>query len=238
MDGDALPLSVGDGGNCLLSVLQVAIQRVSALRLPERNSETFGRVSRKLLGRNTLEGLAPVSIPPLFLGVAMGEATRITLLDRVRQTQAGDSWDEFAAVYDAMIQAWLRQQAIPDADADDIRQEVMQTVVQEIANFDHNGRPGAFRNWLRRITANRMRRLWQKRGRRSDDDAGADIGAMADQLEDDASRLTHVWDADHDRFVLNRLLALLNGRFSAKSLAAFRRLAIACFARSRSLARG
>jgi RNA polymerase sigma factor (sigma-70 family) len=156
----------------------------------------------------------------------MGEATRITLLDRVRQTQAGDSWDEFAAVYDAMIQAWLRQQAIPDADADDIRQEVMQTVVQEIANFDHNGRPGAFRNWLRRITANRMRRLWQKRGRRSDDDAGADIGAMADQLEDDASRLTHVWDADHDRFVLNRLLALLNGRFSAKSLAAFRRLAI------------
>jgi RNA polymerase sigma factor (sigma-70 family) len=156
----------------------------------------------------------------------MGEATRITLLDRVRQTQAGDSWDEFAAVYDAMILAWLRQQAIPDADADDIRQEVMQTVVQEIANFDHNGRPGAFRNWLRRITANRMRRLWQKRGRRSDDDAGADIGAMADQLEDDASRLTHVWDADHDRFVLNRLLALLNGRFSAKSLAAFRRLAI------------
>lgn len=156
----------------------------------------------------------------------MGEATRITLLDRVRQSQAGDSWDEFTAVYDALILAWLRQQAIPDADADDIRQEVMQTVVQEIAHFDHNGRPGAFRNWLRRITANRMRRLWQKRGRRSGDDAGADIGAMADQLEDDASRLTHVWDADHDRFVLNRLLALLNGRFSAKSLAAFRRLAI------------
>src|SRR5690606_20122673 len=109
-----------------------------------------------------------------------GEATRITLLDRVRQPQAGDSWDEFAAVYDALILAWLRQQAITDADADDIRQEVMQTVVQEIANFDHNGRPGAFRNWLRRITANRMRRLWQKRGRRSGDDLGADVGALAD----------------------------------------------------------
>ena len=156
----------------------------------------------------------------------MGEATRITLLDRVRQTQAGDSWDEFAAVYDALILSWLRQQAISDADADDIRQEVMQTVIQEIANFDHNGRPGAFRNWLRRITANRMRRLWQKRGPRSSDDAGADVGALAAELEDDASRLTHVWDADHDRFVLNRMLALLNGRFSAKSLAAFRRLAI------------
>jgi RNA polymerase sigma factor (sigma-70 family) len=156
----------------------------------------------------------------------MGEATRLTLLDRVRQNQAGDSWDEFAAVYDALILSWLRQQAIADADADDIRQEVMQIVVKEIGRFDHNGRPGAFRNWLRQITANRMRRLWQQRVRRSADYAGADIGELANQLEDDASRLTHVWDADHDRFVLNRLLGLLTGRFSAKSLAAFRRLAI------------
>lgn len=156
----------------------------------------------------------------------MSEATRITLLDRVRQTQSGDSWDEFVAVYDALILAWLRQQAITDADADDIRQEVMQTVVQEIGRFDHNGRRGAFRNWLRRITANRMRRLWQKRQRRPGDSTGADIGDLANQLEDDASRLTHVWEADHDRFVLNRLLGMLTGRFSQKSLAAFRRLAI------------
>lgn len=156
----------------------------------------------------------------------MGEVTRITLLDRVRKSQSGDSWEEFVTVYDALILAWLRQQAIPDADAEDIRQEVMQTVVQEISRFDHNGRPGAFRNWLRRITANRMRRLWQHRQRRSADYAGADIGELADQLEDDASRLTHVWDSDHDRFVLNRLLGMLTGRFSQKSLAAFRRLAI------------
>lgn len=158
----------------------------------------------------------------------MGEATRITLLERVRQTQTGDSWAEFASVYDALIFAWLRRQSIGDADALDIRQEVMQTVIQEIGRFDHNGRPGAFRNWLRQITANRMRRLWQQRQRRAatSGSGGADLAALADQLDDDSSRLTHVWDADHDRFVLNRLLGLLAGRFSPKSLAAFRRLAI------------
>ncbi|WP_197526354.1 RNA polymerase sigma factor [Botrimarina colliarenosi] len=150
----------------------------------------------------------------------------MTLLDRVRQTQTGESWTEFVSVYEALISAWLRQQALSEADADDIRQEVMQTVVQEIGRFDHNGRPGAFRNWLRRITANRMRRLWQTRQRRAADYAGADFGEIAEQLEDDASRLTHVWDADHDRFVLNRLIGMLNGRFSPTSLAAFRRLAI------------
>lgn len=156
----------------------------------------------------------------------MSEATRITLLDRVRQTQTGNSWAEFVSVYDALISSWLRQQSIADADADDIRQEVMQTVVKEIGAFDHNGRTGAFRSWLRRITANRMRRLWQQRDRRAGSLPCTDLGSLAEQLDDDASRLTHVWDADHDRFVLNRLLGMLNGRFAPKSLAAFRRLAI------------
>ncbi len=156
----------------------------------------------------------------------MSEATRITLLERVRHTQAGESWTEFAAVYDSLIASWLKKQGISDADADDIRQEVMQTVVIEIVNFDHNGRTGAFRTWLRRITANRMRRHWSQRCRRVSTHSAVDLGELADQLNDDASRLTHVWEADHDRFVLNRLLGLLNGRFSPRSLAAFRRLAI------------
>lgn len=157
----------------------------------------------------------------------MGEPTRITLLERVQRTQTGDSWAEFAAVYDALISSWLRQQAIPAADADDIRQEVMQTVVKEIGGFNHNGRTGAFRNWLRKITANRMRRLWQKKKRRPADYGGVDAGELADQLDDDKSRLTIRWDAEHDRFVLNQLLGLIAGRFAPKSLTAFRRIAIA-----------
>lgn len=156
----------------------------------------------------------------------MGESTRITLLERVRQTQTGDSWTEFTAVYDGLIYGWLRRQGVINADADDIRQEVMTTVVQEISHFEHNGRPGAFRNWMRRITANRMRRLWRSRANRPADYTGPDVGELADQLEDDTSRLTLIWEADHNRFVLARLLGMLSGRFSDKSLAIFRRIAI------------
>ena len=72
-----------------------------------------------------------------------------------------------------------------------------------------------------------MRRLWQHRQRRPVDHAGPDVGELAAELEDDGSRLTLVWEAEHDRFVLNRLLGMLQGRFSKKSLTAFRRLAIA-----------
>ncbi|MEN0109818.1 MAG: sigma-70 family RNA polymerase sigma factor [Planctomycetota bacterium] len=156
----------------------------------------------------------------------MSEPTRVTLLERVRATQTGDSWNEFARVYDALIVGWLRQQGVADADADDVRQEVMQTVVTEIGRFDHNGRRGAFRRWLRQITANRLHRLWRSRSRKPQPGSGVDLGELADQLEDDRSRMTLRWDAAHDKFVLEELLAALESRFSAKSLTAFRRLAI------------
>lgn len=156
----------------------------------------------------------------------MGESTRITLLERVRATQAGESWSEFVSVYDSLIGSWLRQQGFSSADVDDVRQEVLQTVVEEIARFNHNGRKGAFRNWLRRITVNRMRRHWRQKQRRSADYEGPDVEELAKQLDDDSSRMTLAWDIDHDRFVLNRMLGMLEGRFSNKSLTAFRRLAL------------
>ncbi|MEQ8849507.1 sigma-70 family RNA polymerase sigma factor [Botrimarina sp.] len=157
----------------------------------------------------------------------MGDLTRITLLDRVQQAQSGEPWEEFVRVYDGLIASWLRSQRINDADADDIRQEVMQAVVRDIPRFQHSGRPGAFRAWLRRITANRMRRLWQQRSRSRAEWGGLDVSEIADLLEDDSSRLTLAWDRDHDKFVLNRMLGMLHGRFSQQSLTAFRRLAIA-----------
>lgn len=157
----------------------------------------------------------------------MGELTRITLLESVRQAQSGEPWEEFVRVYDGLIASWLRSQGVNDADADDIRQEVMQAVIKDIPNFQHSGRPGAFRAWLRRITANRMRRLWQKRQRSGSGSGRVDVSEIANQLEDDSSRLTLAWDRDHDQFVLNRLLGMLQGRFSHQSLTAFRRLAIA-----------
>ena len=120
----------------------------------------------------------------------MSDKTRLSLLDRVRDTETGDSWNEFLAVYDGLIDGWLRKQGVAGPDADDIRQEVLETVFRAIGGFDHNGRPGAFRNWLRTITANRMRRLWRRRVSQTADYAGPDVAQLADQLADPDSRLT------------------------------------------------
>ena len=59
----------------------------------------------------------------------MVNQTRVSLLGRVQETTAGQSWSEFSEMYDGLIQGWLYRQGVQSQDADDIRQEVMTKMV-------------------------------------------------------------------------------------------------------------
>lgn len=153
----------------------------------------------------------------------MANETQLSMLARVQQTQVGQSWNEFAQMYDGMIQGWLARHGVQAQDADDIRQEVMTIVLRKIGDFEHNGRPGAFRAWLKSITSNCLRDFWKKNRRAI---GGPDLGEMAAQLEDDSSDQSLLWNAEHDRYIINHLLAEISQRLSEKSVSIFRRIAI------------
>ena len=87
------------------------------------------------------------------VGKQMANETRLSILARVQETTFGDSWSEFSAMYDDLIKGWLYRRGVQAQDADDIRQEVMTVVLRRIGSFEHNGRTGAFRAWLRMITS-------------------------------------------------------------------------------------
>ncbi|MEM1069689.1 MAG: sigma-70 family RNA polymerase sigma factor [Planctomycetota bacterium] len=154
----------------------------------------------------------------------MANETQLSMLARVQQTTVGQSWNEFAELYDGMIHGWLARQGVQSQDADDIRQEVMTVVLRRIGGFEHNGREGAFRAWLKMITSNCLRDFWKKKSRRGG--GGPDLGEMAAQLEDESSNLSSRWDAEHDRYVLNHLLDQISERLSEKSVQIFRRVAV------------
>lgn len=154
----------------------------------------------------------------------MMPVTRQSLLERVRNTSAGESWNEFVQIYDGLILNWLRKQGVSYNDAEDVRQEIMAAVCQEIAKFQHNGRKGAFRSWLRIITSNRMQRLWQKR--KSEGEVSNQLERLASELEDNSSRLTLTWDQQHDLYLLESFLEQLSERFSQQSIEIFRRVGL------------
>ena len=154
----------------------------------------------------------------------MREPTSVSLLCRVRDQADTESWREFAELYYDVIQRWLCAQGVHPHDADDVAQEVMSYVSNQLSSFEHNGRRGAFRSWLRRITSNRLREFWRKRDRRRT--TGPDLGEMADELAERDSALSQVWKVEHDRYVLDHLLATVADRFQGSSLAAFRRVVL------------
>jgi RNA polymerase sigma-70 factor (ECF subfamily) len=151
--------------------------------------------------------------------------TPISLLERLRLAPDPASWQRFVALYTPLIAGWLRRQDVQAADIDDLTQEVLGTLVRELPQFRHDLRRGAFRRWLRNITINRLRSFW--RARRPAPVGGNDSREqMLEQLEDPDSDLSRLWDEEHDRHVVRRLLELIEPEFEPATWRAFQMLVL------------
>lgn len=133
------------------------------------------------------------------------------------------------SIYEPLIAGWIARSGIEESAVSDITQEVLQVVSVELPKFEHNGRTGAFRSWLKLISINRCRRYWDSKKRevhlspQVNRDTGSDI---LDQLEDPKSELSKQWDREHDQYVLGRLLELMKSEFDATSFGVFSRITI------------
>ena len=151
------------------------------------------------------------------------EETRPSLLIRAQAGDAG-AWGDLCELYRPLIVGWLRRQAVPDGEVDDLVQEIFLAVVRGLPSFSHSGRRGAFRSWLRTIASNYSCDYWKSPARRAapgDDAAAVALGL----LEDPDSPLNRYWDEEHDRYVLRCLLELAELEFEPTTVRAFRRAA-------------
>lgn len=153
-------------------------------------------------------------------------STSVSLLDRLSGDLRSDSWQQFADLYTPLLRKWLSRYGVQESDADDLIQEVLLVVTRELPAFRHNSRPGAFRSWLRAIVVNRLREYWRARAKRPIAAGGSDFAHQLDQLQDDDSSLSRMFEEDHDRHLIRRLLALTETKFEPTTWQAFRRLTI------------
>jgi RNA polymerase sigma-70 factor (ECF subfamily) len=152
--------------------------------------------------------------------------TSISLLDRLREQPDVLSWQRLVDLYSPLIHGWLRYYAVQPPDADDLVQEVLSTLVHELPRFHHDRRAGAFRCWLRTIAVNRLRAFWRARQARPVATGDSDVVRQLEQLEDPNSGLSRLWDEEHDRHILNRLLELIEPEFAPATWQAFRRITL------------
>jgi RNA polymerase sigma-70 factor (ECF subfamily) len=149
------------------------------------------------------------------------QETSASLLDRLRTQPDPVSWQRLVDLYTPLLRDWLRRYSLQQADADDVIQEVLTAVVREMPEFVHNQHKGAFRRWLRTIMVNRLRNFWRTRNKAAAT-GDSNVAGMLAELEDPTSALSRLWDQQHDRYVVHRLLEMIEPDFTQSTWRAFR----------------
>jgi RNA polymerase sigma-70 factor, ECF subfamily len=151
--------------------------------------------------------------------------TSLSLLDRLKAARPESSdWNRLQGVYLPMIQRWLgRVPGLGDESAD-LAQEILVVVFREVPRFDRQ-REGSFRAWLRQVTVNKVRNYRRQRQRRPV--VGLDpADGFLERLSDPNGDLAREWDRDHDKHVVEKLLAVVQPDFNPTTWEAFRQFGV------------
>lgn len=89
--------------------------------------------------------------------------TSIALLESLVDRSNQQAWEQFFNAYGPRMENWLVRHGVSPKLASDIRQESLQTLLEELPKFQHNDNRGAFRLWIDRIAQNAWRRVARRR---------------------------------------------------------------------------
>jgi RNA polymerase sigma-70 factor, ECF subfamily len=151
--------------------------------------------------------------------------TSVSLLDRLKAAGPDASdWNRLHGVYLPLIERWLGRVPGLGAESADLAQEVLVVVFRELPRFERQ-RQGSFRAWLRQVTVNKIRNYRRQRHRRAA--AGLDPATgFLERLANPNDDLAREWDQDHDKHVVQKLLAIVQPDFNPTTWEAFQRFGI------------
>src|SRR5205823_5490735 len=83
-------------------------------------------------------------------------ATRPSLLVRLRDVQDHAAWGDFVQLYAPAVYHFARRKGLQDADAADLTQDVLRSVMGAIGRLDFDPERGLFRSWLFTLAHRRL----------------------------------------------------------------------------------
>jgi RNA polymerase sigma-70 factor (ECF subfamily) len=151
------------------------------------------------------------------------ELTQPSLLSRVRDPSNDAAWREFEAKYRELLVRFCRRQGWQLADAEDLVQTVMASLVKSLPGFVYDKARGRFRDYLYRAVRNAM----SQRSARPKERAGAldmDEGAWpgAASVEDDPA-LVAAWEQEWVHHHYRMAMVGVRKSFEARSVEVFER---------------
>ena len=161
---------------------------------------------------------APMKADPPLL------ETRSSLINRLKATINGESWEVFFNTYWELIYSVARRKGLSEADSQDIVQETILKVHKSLDRFQYNRKRGSFKGWLRTITRSRLAEHYKKKQRqpltqqpREDED-----DPLANLADLQGPELDRIWSEEWSRSLIQRSLAFLKQKVSLKQYQIFK----------------
>ena len=144
-------------------------------------------------------------------------STRLSLLIRIQNHDDWESWNEFAEIYIPLIHRFACRQGLQEADAADLVQEVLRSVMRSIRKLKYDRNRGTFRGWLFQIARNKLKNHFGNVQRQPQ--GTGDVAMLADRLVD--SELNDMWERDYEQRVFEWAADQVRTRFSQCTWLAF-----------------
>ena len=158
-----------------------------------------------------------------------GIPTRQSLLSRLKNWDDDESWKVFFDTYWRLIYSAAVRSGLNDAEAQDVVQETVISVLKSIQNFRYDSSKGSFKGWLLQLTRRRIvdQRRKQQRGpgnfrHQNTNDRANDETDFLERIPDPAGGdLEAIWDAEWERNLLDAALDRVKKKVDLKQFQIF-----------------
>jgi RNA polymerase sigma-70 factor, ECF subfamily len=136
--------------------------------------------------------------------------TSASLLGRLGQPNQNGAWERFVLLYTPFLSHILVNCLhVRPQEAADVVQEIFITLLRTLPKFAYDPAKGNFRGFLRRICTCKAADLRKKRRTPIADEA--ELSGLEDENAD--AEIAQVWQQEHNRFLTQRALELMQEEF-------------------------
>ena len=146
--------------------------------------------------------------------------TRHTLLQRARNKDDHQAWDEFILYYKQFIFILLWNMRVPVQECDDIVQDILVRLWKNLATYDHDR--AQFRTWLITIIRNSVStHLTRQRKKENREPLHDDTLPMTDIPQKEDTNLDKMIQQEWENYIANLALKNISTIFSGNAIEAF-----------------
>lgn len=149
-----------------------------------------------------------------------------SLLVRIR-SHDDEAWSRFSSLYTPVIYGLCRVAKIQPADAEDISQEVLNSVAKKIDDFRKEKSSDSFRGWLYFIVRNKIHDHFRRIQRRPNAMGGSSFNEVVHQVSAPLDESSFLMDTDSETDpALMRALEMIRSEFEDRTWQAFWRMVV------------